>query len=223
MTALRNSSAFTRSSKTAATVGSLVLAMLLYVALVLACVTALPRLASSPAPLAETAGVLGGAGLARLVAAGTSISALGIAFGMMVTTPRYLSALAAGERTLFGLDRTSPGGVPTRALGITWLVVAVTVSLGELGELFALSSIAVLMQFGTSALALLVLAARRERGLRLIQAWPAIPTLVVAAALVVSGATVREGLVAAGAAVLGVALLRVARPRPRSVEPRARG
>ena len=88
------------------------------------------------------------------MAAGTSVSALGIAFGMMVTTPRYLSALAAGERPLLDLDRLSSRGVPLRALAITWIVVCATVSLGDLGELFALSSIAVLMQFGTSALAL---------------------------------------------------------------------
>ena len=206
-----------------ATVGSLVAAMALYLALVLACVTALPGLASSSAPLADAGGVLGGAGLARLVAAGTGVSALGIAFGMMVTSPRYLSALASGERTLFDLDRTSPSGVPMRALGVTWVVVAALVSLGDLGELFALSSIAVLMQFGTSALALLVLARRRERGLRPRQAWPAIPTLAVAAALVASGATVREGLVAAGAVVLGFLLLRLARPRSRGEEPPARG
>jgi len=206
-----------------ATVGSLLLAVALYLALVLACVTALPALSSSSAPLADAAGVLGGVGLARLVAAGTSVSALGIAFGMMVTSPRYLSALASGERTLFDLDRTSPSGVPMRALGVTWLVVAGIVSLGELGELFALSSIAVLMQFGTSALALLVLALRRQRGLRPLQAWPAIPTLAVAAALVATGATVREGLVAAGAVVLGFALLRLARPRPRGTELSPRG
>jgi len=54
-----------------ATVGSLLLAVALYLALVFACVTALPALASSSAPLADAAGVLGGAGLARLVAAGT--------------------------------------------------------------------------------------------------------------------------------------------------------
>lgn len=197
-----------------ATVGSLGLAIALYVALVLACVTALPALASSAAPLAETAGVLGGTGLARLVAAGTGVSALGIAFGMMVTTPRYLSALASGERTLFDLERSSPAGVPTRALGVTWAVVAAIVSLGELGELFALSSIAVLMQFGTSALALLVLAARREHGLEPLRAWPAVPTLAVAAALVVSGATAREAVVAAGAIVIGLGLLRLAHPRP---------
>ena len=83
----------------------------------------------------------------------------------------------------------------------------------ELGQLFALSSIAVLMQFGTSALALVVLALRRQRGLRPREAWPALPTLAVAVVLVVSGATPREGLVAAGAVVLGLGLLRLARPR----------
>jgi amino acid transporter len=199
-----------------ATVGSLVLAISLYLALVLACVTALPALASSTAPLADTAGVMGGAWLARLVAAGTSVSALGISFGMMVTTPRYLSALAAGERTLFDLERSSPGGVPLRALGVTWVVVVTLVSLGELGQLFALSSIAVLMQFGTSALALVVLAHRRERGLRPLHAWPALPTLAVAGALVVTGASLREAIVAAGAVLLGLGLMQLARPPGRA-------
>ena len=196
-----------------ATLGSLLVAMALYVALVLACATTLPALASSAAPLAEAASVLGGTPLARLVAAGTSVSALGLAFGMMVTTPRYLSALAAGGREVFALDRVSASGVPTRALAVTWAVVTVLVSLGDLGELFALSSIAVLLQFGTSALALVVLALRRDRGLAPGQAWPAVPTLAVAAVLVAAGATAREAFVAAGAVLLGVALLRLSRPR----------
>jgi APA family basic amino acid/polyamine antiporter len=132
---------------------------------------------------------------------------------MMVTTPRYLSALASGGRELHALDRVSAKGVPTRALAVTWLVVAVLVSLGDLGELFALSSIAVLTQFGTSALALLVLAARRDRGLVPRQAWPAVPTLAVAAVLVATGASAREGLVAAGAFVVGLGLLRLSHPR----------
>jgi len=196
-----------------ATVGSLALAIVLYAALVLACVSALPALASSPAPLAETAGVLAGPGLQRLVAAGTSVSALGIAFGMMVTTPRYLSALAAGGRELLALDRLSRDGVPLRAVAVTWLVVSVLVSLGDLGQLFALSSIAVLAQFGTSALALLVLARRGERGLRARDAWPAIPTLAVALVLVAAGATAREGLVAGAACLLGLGLLSLSRAR----------
>jgi amino acid transporter len=196
-----------------ATVGSLAFAILLYLALVLACVTALPTLASASAPLAETAGVLAGSGLAGLVALGTIVSALGITFGMMVTTPRYLSALAAGGRELLGLDRVSARGVPMRALVVTWLAVATIVSLGNLGQLFALSSIAVLMQLGTSALALVVLALRRERGLAPLAAWPALPTLAVAGVLVATGATAREGLVAAGAVLVGLALLWLAPPR----------
>jgi APA family basic amino acid/polyamine antiporter len=196
-----------------ATVGSLVLAILLYLLLVLACVVALPALASASAPLSQTAGVLGGPSLARLVALGTSVSALGITFGMMVTTPRYLSALAAGGRTLADLDRVSAEGVPTRALAATWALVATVVSLGDLSQLFALSSIAVLMQLGTSALALVVLALRRERGLRPLSAWPALPTLVVAAVLVTAGATEREGWVAAAAVLLGFGLLWLSGPR----------
>ena len=99
--------------------------------------------------------------------------------------------------------------MPLRALGVTWLVVATIVSLGELGELFALSSIAVLMQFGTSALALLVLAWRRERSLRPLHAWPAVPTLAVAATLVVLGATRQEAFVFVGTALVGLGLLRL--------------
>jgi APA family basic amino acid/polyamine antiporter len=204
-----------------ATVGSLLLSVSLYVGLAWACVVALPALASSSAPLADAAGVLGGTGLARLVAAGTSLSALAIAFGMMVTTPRYLSSTAAGEGGLWGLDRIAADGVPRRALAVTWVLVAAFVSVGELGELFALSSLAVLMQFGVTAAALLALALRRERGLQPRDAWPAPLTLAVAVVLAGFGATAREGLVAAGAVVVGIVVLRLARRRPHSASPGA--
>jgi APA family basic amino acid/polyamine antiporter len=194
-----------------ATIGSLLLAVALYCGLALACVTALPALASSSAPLADAASVLGGPLVARLVAAGASVSALGISFGMMVTTPRYLSSLAAGEHHLLGLDRTSASGVPLPALAVTTLFVAVTVGLGELGELFALASIAVLMQFGVTAAALHVLVGRGEHGLRPRDRWPVLPTLAVALVLVVFGATLREGAVALATVVLGLLLLRLAR------------
>ncbi len=158
-----------------ATVGALLLAIVLYCGLALACVSALPTLATSAAPLADAAGVLGGRTLERIVVAGTSVSALGIAFGMMVTTPRYLSSLAAGEHRLLGLDRVSDRGVPLRALAVTTALVAAIVGLGDLGELFALSSIAVLMVFGVSAASLHVLARRRQRGLGLATHGPLSP------------------------------------------------
>jgi basic amino acid/polyamine antiporter, APA family len=196
-----------------ATVGALLVAIVLYVGLAWACVSALPRLSESAAPLADAAAALGGATLSRGVAWGTSVSALGICVGMMVTTPRYLSALAAGERALFGLEREAASGVPLRALLVTWAIVTVMVNLRDLSELFALSAMAVLMQFGVTAASLVVLARRGQRGLAPRHAWLAVPTLALALVLVYFGATPREVLVAAGTVVTGVALAAFARPR----------
>jgi APA family basic amino acid/polyamine antiporter len=194
-----------------ATVGSLLLAIALYVALAWTCVAALPALATSDAPLADAGFVLGGATLGHLVAVGTSVSALGITFGMIVTTPRYLSALAVGEHGLLGLDRVSSSGVPLRALAATWLLVAVLVALGDLGELFALSSLGVLMQYGVTAVALALLARRRARGLLPRDAWPAPLALAVALVLAGFGATAREAFVALGVVGLGLLGLYAAR------------
>ncbi|WP_223783577.1 APC family permease [Myxococcus sp. AS-1-15] len=196
-----------------ATVGSLLGAVLLYVGLVWACVTALPELASSSAPLASAAGVWGGAGLSRVVAMGTSVSALGICVGMMVTTPRYLSALASGDRALLGLERMSPRGVPVRALGVTWAVVLVFVNLGNLSELFALSSIAVLMQYGVTAAALAWLSFKRERALTPWHAVLAVPTLGLGLTLVAFGASLREAATTGVAVVAGLVLRGLSRPR----------
>lgn len=196
-----------------AAVGSLLFAVALYIGLVSACLAVLPALADSRAPLADAAAALGGKDLAALVTVGTSVSALGICLGMMVTTPRYLSALATGRRELFGLHRFSEKGVPLRALFATWLIVTGFVNAGDLGELFALSSIAVLMQYGVTAAALLALAARRERGLRLVDAWPAVPTLAIGLLLVTFGASRREAFVALGAVLVGLVLWRLATRR----------
>ncbi|NOJ80948.1 APC family permease [Myxococcus xanthus] len=196
-----------------ATVGSLLVAVLLYVGLVWACVAALPELASQAAPLAAAAGVWGGPGLEGWVKAGTSVSALGICLGMMVTTPRYLSALASGSHSLLGLDGMSAGGVPVRALAVTWALVLLFVNLGDLSELFALSSIAVLMQYGVTSAALAALAWRRERGLRPLHALLAVPTLGLGLTLVAFGANPREGVTMALTLIAGVVLLRLSRPR----------
>jgi amino acid transporter len=197
-----------RSSASAvpfAIAGSLGMAGILYVLLQAACVAALPQLASSNAPLAEAAAFYAGPALAWLVTAGTSVSALGIAFGMVATTPRYLSALAAGPAPPFGLDRIDANGVPLRALAVTWLLVVAVIQIGSRGEFFALSSIAVLAQFVVTALALAALAVRRQRGLVPRQAWWSVPTIAVGLILT-AGATSREWIVAGCALALGLAL-----------------
>jgi amino acid transporter len=188
-----------------ATIGSLALAAVLYVILQAACIRALPGLAASRAPLAETAAVLGGPLLFRAVAAGTTVSALGIAFAMMVTTPRYLSALAEGGRVALGLESMSGRGVPSRALLVTWALVVLLLQSGSRAELFALSSVAVLMQYGFTAASLAVLARRGERGLTPRHALLALPALAVALALG-AGASRREAVVAVSAVLLGLVL-----------------
>jgi amino acid transporter len=195
-----------------ATLGSLAFAAALYVTLQAACVGALPALASSAAPLAEAGAAYGGAMLGRVVGFGTSVSALGIAFGMTVTTPHYLAALARGEPRRFGLDMLSARGVPRRALAATWLLVSLTVQSGTLGQLFALSSAAVLAQYFVTAAALLALARRRERGLTSRHAWIAVPAIVVSIAIV-AGATAREAIAGVVAVLLGLALRALFRDR----------
>jgi amino acid transporter len=130
---------------------------------------------------------------------------------MIVTTPRYLSSMAAGAGGLFGLDRVGADGVPRRALAVTWLLVGVFLVVGDLAELFALSSLTVLLQFGVTAAALLALAIRREHGLRPRDAWPAPLTLVMAVTLAGFGATAREGMIAVGVVIVGLAALWLAR------------
>ncbi|RYZ67142.1 MAG: APC family permease, partial [Proteobacteria bacterium] len=182
-----------------AILGSLLGATVLYLILQHGAVAALPDLQGEAEPLVATASAHGSPGIARLVRIGTSVSALGIAFGMTTTTPRYLAALAAGTR--LAAERR---GMPLRALGLTWLlVVGLIFGLGELGELLALSSLAVVLQFAVVALSLVQLARTRAHGLSPRDAWPALPTLLVALALL-SAATGREWLIAGALLVAGI-------------------
>ena len=186
-----------------AVVGSLVLATLLYVAVQRVTVLAVPGLATSAAPLVDAAFVYGGSRFAGVLRVGASVSALGIALGMMVTTPRYLAALAPGTR----FSNTSAKGVPRAALLVTWLLVGVIVSLGDLAELFLLSSLAVVTQYLLVAFALARIGWRRELGLTPARAWSAAPTIVVSGALL-TAATGREWIVAAGFLAAGLLLKR---------------
>lgn len=186
-----------------AMVGSLLIAAFLYALLHRACLVAVPELATSQAPLAEAAGALGGAAWGSVLGAGTNLSALGIAFGMVAMTPRYLAALGPDLGATIAQENTR--GVPLRAAGITAALVSVLLLLGSLGELFVLSSVAVLAQYGVTALALLRLASQGQQGLRWRDAWPA-PFALLATAVLVSGATKREALLALGAIAVGVGL-----------------
>lgn len=198
-----------------ATVGSLAVAAVLYVGLQAAAVAALPGLGSSAAPLAEAATALGGASLGGLITAGTSLSALGIAVGMLAATPHYLAATARGGTLPFGLEEFDARAVPRRALFATWLLVCVLVQAGTRTELFALSSAAVLTQYVATAASLFVLARRAERGLAGRHALLALPAIVVGLSLV-AGTSAREASIAALAVAIGLVLRGVARASVRA-------
>ena len=156
-----------------ATVLSLALATGLYIGLHAACVRAVPALATTRSPLVDAANVWGGATLSAVVAAGASISALGISFGMLAMTPRYLAALGRPEALGPWLSREDSRRVPRNALLVTLLALVPLLMMGELTELFVLSSIAVLVQYAMSAGSLTVLAVRRSHGLSPVAMWPA--------------------------------------------------
>jgi APA family basic amino acid/polyamine antiporter len=146
-----------------ATLGTLVACALLYALLHAVCVQALGPQAAGPAPLTAAARVYGGELAGRVLAAGQLVSALGIAFGQMVTTPHYLSALGKADGLGLWIGQTRPSGVPLRALAISAGSIAVLVLQSDLASLFVLSSVAVLAQYGVAALSLLVLVWRSGR------------------------------------------------------------
>jgi amino acid transporter len=205
-----------RSAKRAipiATVGSLVLCAGLYMLLHWVCVRSVGDLAASEAPLIAAAGTLGGGQLAQLVSAGTNISAIGIAFGMMAMTPRYLAALdvGGGKEALLGAE--SPQQVPRGALLATLILVLILLSWGALSRLFVLSSVAVLFQYSVSVLSLGCLALKRAHGLTPRDALSA-PLALVALVAVAQAVQRAELLVMSGIVAVGL-LLWCARVRAR--------
>lgn len=188
-----------------AILGTMGLAALLYVLLQRAAVQQVVGLSSSMSPLRDAALALGGPVFGRLVLIGTSVSALGIAFGMVVMTPRYLASLGAGHVGV-ALSSHDPRGVPRASLALSVVLMSALLIAGSGGQLFALSSVAVLSQYGMTGLALLVLALRRLRGLRPIDAWPAPFVIALGVVLVVFGGSRWEWIVAGTAVVVGVAL-----------------
>jgi Mn2+/Fe2+ NRAMP family transporter len=137
---------------------------------------------------------------------GTSLSALGIAFGMMSMTPRYLAALAAQESLAGRLDQMTRG-VPRRALAVTLgFVLALTLAFGaHLDELLVLSSVAVLFQFASASAALAWLSFRKREGFSPKDGLIAAPALITPLLLLAHG-TLAEWATAGGALALGYTL-----------------
>jgi amino acid transporter len=197
------------SSVPFATVGSLLFAAVLYAGLHALAARAVPGLAKSGAPLVDAARAYGGTSVASVVALGANVSAVGIAFGMFNTTPRYLSALS--KPGAFGpwIGEVDGRYVPQRALWLTAAVVVVAVAAADKpDELFVLSSLAVLTQYATALGSLGVLAWRRSYGLSRGQLGIVVLS-VVGIVLASHGAEPKELFAIAVVAVVGEALRRI--------------
>ena len=147
-----------------ATVLALFSVAVLYFVLHRVCLT-VPGLPKDKSPLVSAAAIVSGPLLAKVMWLTTTISALGIALGMFAMTPRYLAALAGARRSFKSLSEENQRAVPAKALALSAVLVTAISLWGQLQELFALSSLAVLSQYGVSACALVVLARRKSRGL----------------------------------------------------------
>jgi amino acid transporter len=124
------------------------------------CALALGDDTTSAQPLVAAGRSYAGATFARLLEAGQLVSALGIAFGQMVTTPHYLAALGTPDGLGAWLGKLRDNGAALPALLVSALLVTILVSAGELSSLFVLSSIAVLSQYCVAALSLIRLSMR---------------------------------------------------------------
>jgi amino acid transporter len=160
-----------------ATMGTLIFAVLLYMALHASCVYALPDLANHELPLPDAARVYGGVAFARLVMGATSLSALGIVIGYLAMTPRYLAPLGQSDALGFKLDHLSPRAVPLRAFAVTYvlvfLILLASARWGSIRHLLALASLSVTLQYSVTAASLFVLASRGAAGLQRWERWPA--------------------------------------------------
>jgi amino acid transporter len=200
-----------------ATLGSLVFAALLYMALHAACVHALPDLARHDLPLADAAFVYAGSSFSRLIAGATSLSALGVVIGYLAMTPRYLAPLGRPDALGFALDRLSPRAVPLRAFAVTYallfVILCANAAWGSIRNLLALSSLSVTLQYAVTASALFVLASRKAAGLRPVDRWPA-PFALLSFVLFLMGSTRLEIPVLVGMIALGFAVRALGRRGP---------
>jgi APA family basic amino acid/polyamine antiporter len=198
-----------------ATVGSLVFAIALYCVLHALAVHAVPNLGTSHAPLADAARAYGGTSAEALLLGGANVSALGICFGMLNTTPRYLSALSGPPALGPWVGEVDARLVPQRALLITVLSSAFMVLVASrTTDLFVLSSLAVLAQFGVAVASLAVLARRKIRGLSSRHVVLAVASLL-GIGLVAQGAEAKQAITAVGVVAFGQVLRFIAQRKSR--------
>lgn len=194
-----------------ATLWSLLVCAVLYALLQAVCAITLTGHTVEGSPLVQAAGLLAGQGARQLVLTGQLISALGIAFGQVVTTPHYLAALCNEQGLGKWLGARLENGVPLRALLVTAALLSLAIVQEQLASLLVLSSIAVLAQYGVAAASCLLLArSEKSPAVRRRNTFLALLALATSTALC-SSATTRELLITLLVEAFGIALFMTVR------------
>jgi len=178
----------------------------LYALVQLVVVGVLAEPEKSASPLADAMGALVGPAGAALLGLGALVSIAGTNAGTILAGPRYLYAIAHSGALPSWLARIHPRFRTPHLAIVVQCVVSLPLALtGSFAELAALSVIARLVTYVSTAAAVIVLRRRMPstpRTLRL-PFGPAIPLAAVAVCLVLASAATRANLVA-GALALAV-------------------
>jgi APA family basic amino acid/polyamine antiporter len=135
----------------------------LYLLVVLACLTLVPNLAASPRPLADAAAALVGPVGATLLAGTAVVSCAGALVAWMIGGPRVLLGLAAYGDLPAGLASVHPGrGTPVAAIIASGVLAWLLTISGTFVYLATFSALSRLVTYAAICVALLVL--RRRDG-----------------------------------------------------------
>jgi basic amino acid/polyamine antiporter, APA family len=182
----------------------------LYVAIQIAALGALPDLGRSATPLASAARVLLGPAGGILLTLGAVLSTIGATSANVLAAPRMIYALARARLAPPALGRIHPRhNTPHVAIVVFAAACWALAATGTFAQLAALSSVARLFFNATTCLAVPVLRRRSRAGPAVFQlpGGPLIPGLAVACALwLLTGCTRREAVSGLVALVLGAAL-----------------
>lgn len=159
---------------------SVVFAMVLYVGIQAVTVSAAPDLASSTTPLVDAARALGGPAAGLAIAVLALVSAFGFCSGSALVGPRYVESFAQDRFLPRRLSvRTARYGTPAAAIVLTSCIVAALSTTLDFARLADTSNIAVVVQYVSTCLSILVMRRRAPKtGFRL----PLGPVIPLAAA-----------------------------------------
>ena len=197
-----------------ALLAQIALVTLLYASVQLVAQGCLPSLATSPTPLADAARLVLGPAGGALLTAGAVASILGTMGNTVLSGPRYLYALAHdgyGPRLLAGIHPRF--GTPAAAIVCQTAVVLPLALTGSFTGLAALSVVARLIGYASTAASVPVLRRRRGEGSLRLPGGPVIPIAAVLVCVGLAASATLQNLVAGAIAAVAGAVIYALRRR----------